>query len=196
VKGVALSGALGIRSRGGGTSLDEVWNGKPDTPSATGGDGVDEGGEPSGAANGVALRETLGKRSRGAGASLGAGVWKGKPDEPTEAGGAEAGAGGFVPSGEPKTGAGGGTLGKRSRGGGASFGGVVWNGKPEPIIGTVDAETGAGDDWGGTLGGEKGVPAIDAGAMFARRPVDEGASARGADVWNGNADEELIAARR
>ncbi|HRI69890.1 MAG TPA: hypothetical protein PK156_36930, partial [Polyangium sp.] len=194
--GVALRGALGIRSRAAGASTDDVWKGKPDAPSATGCEGADggAGGTSGGAENGVALRGALGIRSR-VGDASGRGDWKGKPDALSADGCDDAGGGGD-PSGAPKIGADGGTLGKRSRvGGGASFGGVVWKGKPEPTMGTVEAEIGAGDD-PGALVGANGVPVTNADETLARRSRNEGASPRGAEVWNGNADEELIAAKR
>ncbi|HRI69889.1 MAG TPA: hypothetical protein PK156_36925, partial [Polyangium sp.] len=95
--GVALRDTLGIRSRVGGASADDVWKGKPDAPSAIGCEGTDggAGGTSGGAENGVALRDTLGIRSRAAGVSAD-GVWKGKPDAPSAIGceGTDGGAGG------------------------------------------------------------------------------------------------------
>jgi len=206
-----ISDTLGRRSRICGASfVGGVWKGNPDPPTGipiAGADGGGGGTAPSGPPKIDPANGTLGRRSRGGGGAFVGGVWKGNPDATAGAGMGGADGGGDAPSGVPKGKPVGGTLGKRSRGGGASFVDGVWKGNPDELSGAgIDARGADGADGGGagtgTLAGAlacargAGAANSDVGGILGKRSRAGEVSLGVSEVWKGNTDELFSAAKR
>ena len=202
-----MGDTLGRRSRMGGASfVGGVWKGNPDVPRGIPIPGADGGGggvTPSGVPKIDPVDGTLGRRSRGGGGAFVGGVWKGNPDGVSGAGTDGASGGGAAPSGVPKSEPVGGTLGKRSRGGGgASLIGGVWNGNPDELSGAGIEGSGVAGGGAGVLGEAldraRGGGAVnaDAGGTLGKRSRCGGESPCASGVWKGNTGELLKAAKR